>query len=119
MTVASPEEGHYLCAVLNSEAVTKAATPFMTSGKGGGRHIGKSLWNVPIPEFAAGDRLHDELSEIGAAAEQVIAGLDLPAMSHGALRRRVRGTLHESGLAAVLDERVQLLLAAVGNSTSA
>ena len=45
-TARSVEEAQYLCSVLNSVAVTKAVEPFMTSGKGGGRHISSHLWET-------------------------------------------------------------------------
>jgi hypothetical protein len=109
--VRSPAEGLYLCAVLNSVAVTEAATPFMTSGKGGGRHIGENLWNAPIPLFDPDDELHEQLVTVAAQAEALVATLDLPDGAHGNQRRIIRRALAESEVGRRVESLVAMLLA--------
>lgn len=107
----SEEESHYLCAILNSVAVTKAVEPLMVSGKGGGRHISSYLWRVPIPLFDHHNEMHLGLARLGRAAEDFLDNLELPNLkSHGALRKRVRGALAAQGMAAELDQAVYELL---------
>ncbi len=110
--VRSEEEGLFLCAVLNSTIVTEAATPFMTSGKGGGRHIGKSLWNVLVPLFDSDDPLHLQLVELGRRAESVANAVTLPRQAHGNLRRIIRQSLDSSGVTADIDSVVRLVIRA-------
>ena len=105
------EEARYLCGVLNSVAVTKAVEPFMTSGKGGGRHINSYLWRVPIPLYDANDDLHRNLADFGGQAEQFVTGLDIkPSKSHGWMRAEVREQLAESDLGQSIEESVNRLL---------
>ena len=107
----SLDEAHYLCAVLNSVAVTKAVEPFMTSGKGGGRHINSHLWKLPIPLFSADDGLHSTLADLGDRAEQFVAGLDIkPSTAHGSMRSKIRKQLAESEIGRSVEEAVNTLL---------
>ena len=46
-------EAHYLLAIINSESLYDAVTPFMPKGQFGARHLQKQLWKLPIPEFNA------------------------------------------------------------------
>ena len=105
------EEARYLCGVLNSVAVTKAVEPFMTSGKGGGRHINSYLWRLPIPLYDASNDLHRNLADFGGQAEQFVTGLDIkPSKSHGWMRAKVREQLAESDLGQSIEESVNRLL---------
>ena len=105
------EEARYLCAVLNSVAVTKAVEPFMTSGKGGGRHINSYLWNVPIPLYDDTDLLHTTLADLGSQAEQFVSELDIkPSKAHGYMRAKIRKQLAESELGRDIEESVKSLL---------
>lgn len=104
------DEGLYLCAVLNSAAVTRAVEPLMVSGKGGGRHIDTYLWRVPIPTFDPNDPLHLDLVELGRRGEQLVSGLELVAADHGILRRRIRQAIRDDGLGTLLDTAVDVLL---------
>lgn len=108
--VRSEEEGQYLCAILNSPVVTVAVTPYMTSGKGGGRHIGKSLWKVPVPAYDAADQKHQRLAELGGRAEALIGAVELPRGPHGTQRRTLRGALAASQLGEEVDDLVAELL---------
>ena len=107
----SVEEARYLCITLNSVTVTKAVEPFMTSGKGGGRHIGSHLWKLPIPLYDASDELHRNLADLGGRAEQFVTGLDIqPSKAHGSMRAKIRQQLAESELGRGIEECVQELL---------
>ena len=107
----SVEEARYLCTVLNSVAVTKAVEPFMTSGKGGGRHIGSHLWKLPIPLYDASDVLHRNLVDLGGRAEQFVTTLDIkPSKAHGMMRAKIREQLTESELGQSIEESVKTLL---------
>ncbi|MEX2421448.1 MAG: hypothetical protein WD670_06465, partial [Actinomycetota bacterium] len=100
-------EGRFLCAILNSPLTTEAATPFMTSGKGGGRHIGKSLWNVPVPLFDPDDPDHLAIVELGREAEELVGDLELPDQVHGRLRGIVRAELEASGLTGRINDAIR------------
>ena len=107
----SVEEAQFLCAVLNSTAVTKAVEPYMVSGKGGGRHIGSHLWKLPIPLYDSSDRLHRHLASLGAEAERFMGNLEIPAMkAHGRMRARVRESLASSHLSPKIEQAVAELL---------
>ena len=110
--VRSEDEGKYLCAILNSPVVTVAVTPYMTSGKGGGRHIGKSLWKVPIPAYEATDEKHRRLAELGGQAEALVGDVDLAGGPHGTQRRILRDTLASAALGKEADDLVAELLRA-------
>ena len=97
----SAEEAHYVLAIINSNALTKAAETFMTKGLYGARDFHKHGWKLPIPRYDSSDPLHVRLSELGATAEQECAALiaesDIRAKSAGdaqsrAARRLLRHT---------------------------
>ncbi len=112
------EEAQYLCAVLNSVAVTKAVEPFMTSGKGGGRHINSYLWRLPIPLYNTGDELHKSLAHLGDQAEQFVEGLEIkPSKAHGTMRARIRKQLAENELGQEIEKTVGFLLHQAGAPT--
>jgi hypothetical protein len=54
------DEADYLCAILNSPAVTEQLRPFMSYGKDE-RHVDKHLWQLPIPVYDAENATHREL----------------------------------------------------------
>ena len=107
----SVEEARYLCSVLNSVVVTKAVEPFMTSGKGGGRHISSHLWKLPIPLYDATDEFHITLADLGDQAEQFVSGLEIkPSKAHGSMRANIRKQLVESEVGQSIEESVNTLL---------
>ena len=112
------EEARYLCSALNSVAVTKAVEPFMTSGKGGGRHINSYLWRLPIPLYDASDELHRNLADLGGRAEEFVSGLDIKlSKAHGWMRAKIREQLAESELGQSIEESVKTLLSEEPRST--
>ncbi len=66
----SETETYYLLAVINSNQLGAAAETFMSRGLYGARNLQKHNWKLPIPRYVAGDELHVQLSELGAAAER-------------------------------------------------
>ncbi|MEU3094775.1 N-6 DNA methylase [Streptomyces sp. NPDC006967] len=109
-TVASREEGMYLCAILNTPVTTELVRPFMSYGKDE-RHVDKSLWNLPIPLYDAGDPKHRRLAELGEAEAARIAALDLDESTYFVrLRQIVRQGMAQSPHAEELDTLVGELL---------
>ena len=62
------QEAHYLLAIINSDTLNEAVTPFMSKGQYGARDLQKHLWKLPIPEFDPEDPLHVAIAEAGKAA---------------------------------------------------
>ncbi|WP_058045498.1 N-6 DNA methylase [Streptomyces roseifaciens] len=109
-TVASREEGMYLCAILNTPALTEVVRPLMSYGKDE-RHIDKAVWQLPIPEFDPLSATHNRLVALGAAQAEHIAELVLDeSKGYVKLRQVVRSVLADSPEAEELDQLVRLLL---------
>ncbi|WP_326811249.1 N-6 DNA methylase [Streptomyces scopuliridis] len=109
-TVATLEEGMYLCAILNSPALTEIVRPMMSYGKDE-RDIDKAVWQLPIPEFDPLNTGHLRLAEIGAAQAEHISELVLDeSKSFVKLRQVIRSILADSPEAEELDQLVRLLL---------
>ena len=65
------DEVYYLLAIVNSDALAKAAKPFCaTNWAKEIRHLHKHLWKLPILEYEASNENHAELSRLGRTAEQ-------------------------------------------------
>ena len=62
------QEAHYLLAIINSDTLNEAVTPFMSKGQYGARDLQKHLWKLPIPEFDPEEPLHVAIAEAGKAA---------------------------------------------------
>ena len=108
--LASREEGHYLCAILNSALVTRRVQPLMSYGQGE-RDIDKYIWKLPIPMFDPEDPTHAQLAELGRQAGASIAALELDSSKHfSAMRRAIRGWLEESKIGQAIETRVEKLL---------
>lgn len=113
------EEGDYLAAIINSNALRDAVEPLMPKGQFGARHVQRHLWRLAIPEYDAGTPLHRELAEAGAeAAREASARLAaLRESREGAVddklaRRELRGWLESSELGARIESLAARLLAA-------
>ena len=71
VTCRNSEEAFYLMAIINSDALAKAAKPFCaTNWAKEIRHLEKHLWKLPIPEYDASNEKHVQLSWLGRTAEQ-------------------------------------------------
>ncbi|MDT0308064.1 N-6 DNA methylase [Streptomyces sp. DSM 44917] len=109
-TVATREEGMYLCAILNTPALTEVVRPLMSYGKDE-RHIDKAVWQLPIPQYDPHEDSHRRLAELGAAEAERVAALDLDESKNFVkLRQVVRSVLADSPHAEELDQLVRLLL---------
>lgn len=92
-TTSTESEADFLCAILNSPAVTELARPYMSYGKDE-RDIAKHVWQLPIPEFDASNSAHAELAQLGRAAEVKVRSAIVDANLHfAASRRRLRDVL--------------------------
>ncbi len=68
LTCRDIQEAYYLLAIINSQTLYEAVTPFMAKGQFGARHLHKQLWKLPIPEYDGGNPLHAKIAEAGATA---------------------------------------------------
>lgn len=106
----SSEEADYLCAILNSAAVTQLVRPLMSYGKDE-RHIDKYVWKLPIPEFDPTDDDHVELARLGTEAAKEVRALALDEGKHfAALRRAIRKHLALSETGNAIEQLVAELL---------
>ena len=94
-TVTSRAEGRYLCAILNSPALTDLVRPLMSYGKDE-RHVDKHLWKLSIPRYDETDPQHRQLADLGQACAEHVKTLDLDEGGNFVtLRRTVRSALAE------------------------
>jgi len=94
-TVTSRAEGRYLCAILNSPALTDLVRPLMSYGKDE-RHVDKHLWKLSIPRYDETDPQHRQLADLGQACAEHLKTLDLDEGGNFVtLRRTVRSALAE------------------------
>jgi hypothetical protein len=109
-TITTAEEGHYLCAILNSPALTDLVRPLMSYGKDE-RDIDKHLWRLPIPAYDPGEPDHQRLAALGADCATLVAALDLDETGNFiTLRRRARAALATSSTGQAVDQHVRELL---------
>jgi hypothetical protein len=112
--VESVEEGRYLVAILNSDAVHQKVEPLMSEGLFGKRHVDKYVFAVPFPVFDPGSESHLSLSQLSARAEHLAAGIELPdGIGFQKARRLVRETLAADGVRGEIEALVAELLAPV------
>lgn len=91
--IACRDEGHFLCAILNSSTLTEFVRPMMSYGKDE-RDVDKHLWKLPIPLYDAGNATHHRLAELGRRQYETVAGLRLDeGTNFVALRRQIRAEL--------------------------
>lgn len=110
-SVASDEEAHYLCGILNAEVTTKLVRPKMSYGKDE-RHIDKYVWQLPIAEFDPTSSFHAKVSRLAKALDDEISGIELdPKKGFVWHRQEVRRYLASSETGQVLAEAVTKLLA--------
>ena len=72
VTCRNLDEAYYLLAIINSDALAKAAKPFCTTNWAKEiRDLVKHLWMLPIPEYNGGNESHVHLSRLGRRAAQL------------------------------------------------
>jgi hypothetical protein len=110
-SAASEAEAHYLTAILNSATLTERVQPLQARGAFGPRDFDLYVFYVPIPLYDADEQLHALLAELGATAEQVAAGLELPeGLGFQRARALVRAALREHGVAGRIEAAVAELV---------
>jgi hypothetical protein len=109
-TCGTATEAHYLAAVLNSERVTAAVQRYQSRGEHNPRDFDMYVWQLPIPEFDSTDKLHARLAALGARAEKLAAGLELPRTRFEKQRRFVRERLAEDEIGKEIERAVKELL---------
>ena len=111
--VATPDEGRYLCAVLNSQTLADVVVGLQARGQHNPRDFDMHVFALPFPTFDASDDLHARLAQLAARAEDVAAAVELDeAWQFQRARRVVREALREDGVAAEIDAAVTELVAA-------
>lgn len=100
----------YLCAILNTPALTNLVRPLMSYGKDE-RDIDKVLWKLPIPLYNPAVAEHRRLAELGVMEAERIKALNFnEATNFITLRRIVRNVLTASPYAEELDQLVTVIL---------
>lgn len=91
---ATPDEGHYLAALLNAPSVDAAIKAHQTRGMFGARHIHRRPFEVcPIPQFDARNPDHLQLAALSRQAHDAVAALDLAEGGVVAARKRARAAV--------------------------
>ena len=96
------DEANYLLAIINSDVLYQAVTPFMSKGQFGARDLQKHLWELPIPAFDKSKQLHRDLSDAGAVARKRVEGIlevlrrEKDNVTVTAARKEIRTWLRES-----------------------
>lgn len=70
--VTSEDEADYLCAILNAPSTAELTRPLMSYGKDE-RDIHKHVWELPIPSFDQGNKIHRRIAQLGANTEKLVA----------------------------------------------
>lgn len=105
-------EGHWLAAILNSEATRARVAAMQARGQWGARHFDKLIWELPIPDYDPRNPLHRDLARAGARAETLAATVPLrETAGFRTHRAAIRKALAETGIAAEIDTLVARLLA--------
>ena len=105
VTCETPDEAHYLCAVLNTDRVNDAIKAVQTLGQQGPRDIHRRpLEEVPIPRYDAEDPRHTELADVSREAHAVAPGVQASSA------RARQHYLHEIGEPVVRAEALTALV---------
>lgn len=108
--VSSEEEADYLCAILNSAALTELVRPYMSYGKDE-RDIAKHVWQLPVPEFDKTNAAHVSLAQLGGASEKLTDAFAINVDLHfAATRRHLRSVLDASPMMQQINDLVIELL---------
>lgn len=98
-------EAHYLCGILNSDALREKVQEYQSQGQWGARHFDKYVFNIPIPQFKRGNALHRALGSAARTAGKVAEGVEIDESEYFTkTRRRIRDALAEHGIAQRLEE---------------
>jgi SAM-dependent methyltransferase len=112
-TAVAHEEARYLEAILNSSVLTERIRPLQGRGEHNPRDYDMYVWQMPIPAFDSTNERHQRLAALAVAAEQIAAGVTLPAGKRfESLRRMVRQAVADSETGRAIEQEVALVLEA-------
>ena len=104
--------GHFLAAVLNSEAARSRVAHLQSRGQWGARDFDKVIFELPIPAYDPSSAQHQELAATARLAVEVAASVTVPAGAHFVRARSiVRRALLADGVAQKVEALVVTLLA--------
>lgn len=107
----SSDEARFLCAVFNSQTLTRLVEPLQPRGEHNPRHFDKYVFQLPIPLYDESNVDHVALAALGARAEEIAAGLEVPkGMRFEIVRRHFREALQADGVLGAIDDAVTALL---------
>jgi len=67
-----PKEAGFLAALLNAPRIDSLIKPMQARGLWGPRDIHKKVWELPIPQFNSGDKMHLRLAKLAEACAQKV-----------------------------------------------
>jgi hypothetical protein len=107
------KEAYFLSSVLNAPIIDELAKPMQTRGLFGPRDFYGKIFELPIPQYDAGDKTHRALAQLGMACaekvrQQIASDATLATQSIGRARSAMR-VLLQSELAQI-DELVKSIL---------
>lgn len=114
------QEADYLLAIINSDTLRRAVSPFMNKGQFGDRDLQKAPWKLPIPQFDPRRRRHAAVADAGKAAAEgaarQLAALQeaRPRLTSAVARRELRRWLAESDDGRAVEQAVGRLLRGAG-----
>lgn len=110
-TPSTPDEAHYLAAVLNSDVLTKRLRPLQARGEHNPRHYDKYVWNIAVPRFDPSNAHHAELARLGLAAKTLADAVQLPERTRfEVMRGTIRRAVGESDVGRDIERAVAALL---------
>jgi hypothetical protein len=74
------------------------------------RHVGKKVFELPIPRYDAADAAHSQLVALSEHAHDIAMAVELPSIRFELRRRSIREALERDGVAADIDAIVKTLL---------
>lgn len=84
----SQTEGHYLCAILNSDTLGVRLRSIQSLGNFGPRHFSLLPWYFNIPRFVSSNALHKKIADLGAQAQSIASAVNLAGISNFKTKRK-------------------------------
>lgn len=105
------DEGYYVVALLNADALRQRITAMQSQGWRDPRHFDKLVFEQPIPAFDRREPLHAALAAAARRAEAIAAAVPLEPGAHFQRHRKaIRAALTASGISAEIDRLAEDLL---------
>lgn len=86
-------EAHYLCSILNSNAVNEKIKPYQPQGSFGERDITRLPFKLPIPKFDKKVAVYKDLAKLSETAHSIIASTVFAKKGTSGLRAEARDAL--------------------------